>query len=150
MGKEIRTEVEIDASAQKVWDIITGFAEYPEWNPFIRRVEGRLEQGSRITIHLTTPSGTSRTYGPKITKIDPPRELRWLGKMPGLMSGEHVFEIVQEPGGRRVKLVHREVFGGLLSSFFGGSAGDIRAGFEQMNLAIKKRAEEGRAAAGGS
>jgi uncharacterized protein YndB with AHSA1/START domain len=34
--KELHTEIEIDASAERVWDILTDFASYPQWNPFIR------------------------------------------------------------------------------------------------------------------
>ncbi|MER3407514.1 MAG: SRPBCC domain-containing protein, partial [Nitrososphaera sp.] len=40
MAKEVRTEIEIAAGPQRVWQVITDFARYPEWNPFIRRVEG--------------------------------------------------------------------------------------------------------------
>lgn len=141
MAKEVRTEIDIAAGPQRVWQIITDFASYPEWNPFIRRVEGEPKQGARITINLTTPGGTNRTYEPVITVIEPARELRWVGKVPGIVKGEHIFELAAAEDGR-TRLVHREVFGGLLSPFFGRrTEEDIKAGFEQMNLALKKRAE---------
>jgi uncharacterized protein YndB with AHSA1/START domain len=38
--KEIRTEIEIEASAERVWQIITYFATFSEWNTFIRRTSG--------------------------------------------------------------------------------------------------------------
>ena len=38
--KELHSEIEIDASAERVWGILTDFASYPEWNPFIRRISG--------------------------------------------------------------------------------------------------------------
>jgi uncharacterized protein YndB with AHSA1/START domain len=31
--KEIHTEIEINASAEKVWRVLTDFAAYSEWNP---------------------------------------------------------------------------------------------------------------------
>lgn len=141
MTKEIRTEVEINASAKKVWDIIADFAAYKEWNPFIRQAFGEPKEGSKLEIRITTPSGVNRAYEPKVTRVEPEKELRWLGKVPGILNGEHVFTI-EQAGEGRVKLVHREVFGGLLSSFFGSSTHeDIKAGLEQMNAALKKRAE---------
>lgn len=141
MTKEIRTEVEISASARKVWEVIADFARYEEWNPFIRRVLGEAREGAKLEIHITTPSGVNRTYEPTVTKMEPEKELRWMGKVPGLLNGEHVFTI-QDIGAGRVRLVHSEVFGGLLSSFFGSKTDrDIRAGLEQMNAALKKRAE---------
>lgn len=141
LAKELYTEIEIAAGAGRVWEIITGFEKYPEWNPFIRKVEGKPVEGSQLEIHLTTPSGTSRTYRPKVTRVEQEKELRWYGKVPGFLSGEHVFTI-EGLAPDRVRLVHREVFGGLLVPFFGKSLDtDVRQGFEEMNRALKKRAE---------
>ncbi|WP_415283665.1 SRPBCC family protein [Candidatus Nitrososphaera sp. FF02] len=138
--KEIRTEVEIAVSAQKVWQVLTDFSRYPEWNPFIREAKGEAKEGSKIEIRITTPSGARRTYEPRVTKAEPGKELRWLGKVPGFLSGEHIFALEEKNG--VTLLVHREVFGGLLTSFFGKSLDeDVRAGFEQMNRALKARAE---------
>jgi hypothetical protein len=141
LAKEIRTEVEIAASPRKVWEIVSDFAKYEEWNPFIRKVSGQAAVGAKLEIRITTPSGVNRTYEPTVTKVEPEKELRWMGKVPGLLNGEHVFSIDQIDAGR-TRLVHSEIFGGLLSSFFGSKTDrDIRAGLEQMNLALKKRAE---------
>ena len=41
--KELRSEIEIEAPTERVWGVLTDFAAYPEWNPFIRRVSGRAE-----------------------------------------------------------------------------------------------------------
>ena len=58
-----------------------------------------------------------------------------------LLNGEHIFAIEQLEQGR-VRFVHREVFDGLLTSFFGKSLDtDIKQGFEEMNRALKERAE---------
>lgn len=139
--KEIRTEIDINASPQRVWQVLTDFERYPDWNPFIRKIEGKAVEGEKITIHITTPAGANRNYSPKVTKVVAEKELRWLGKMPGLLSGEHIFSI--EPASdNSLRLVHREVFGGLLTSFFGSRLdNDVKKGFEEMNAALKKRAE---------
>ena len=141
MTKEIRTEVEIAASPRRVWEVIANFAKYEEWNPFIRQVLGEAREGAKLEIRITTPAGVNRTYEPTVTRIEPEKELRWMGKVPGLLNGEHIF-MMEEIGAGRVRLVHSEVFGGFLSSFFGSKTDrDIRAGLEQMNAALKRRAE---------
>jgi uncharacterized protein YndB with AHSA1/START domain len=33
--KEIYTEIEINASAEEVWHVLTDFGAYPEWNLFL-------------------------------------------------------------------------------------------------------------------
>lgn len=55
------------------------------------------------------------TFKPLVTRVLPPRELRWLGRLllPGLFDGEHIFEIeaVKKDG---VRFVQRECFSGIL------------------------------------
>jgi hypothetical protein len=137
--KEIYTEIAISASRQRVWGVLIDFAKYGEWNPFIKRVHGEAKEGAKLQIHLTTPAGRNRTYDPKVTRVEPEKELRWLGKVPGFLSGEHIFAIEDMENGR-VKFVNREIFGGMLSSFF-KDTDDVKAGFEEMNKALKARSE---------
>ena len=141
--KDVTTKIEINSTPSAVWKILTDFSTYEQWNPFIHKISGEPKEGSKIDIYIETPSGKSRKYSPTITKVEEDRELRWLGKglFPGLLEGEHIFTI-EELGPARVVFTQREVFGGLLTWLFGKSANvDIRQGLEQMNNALKKRAE---------
>jgi hypothetical protein len=141
--KELRTEIEINTSPERVWKILTDFDKYEQWNPFIHKIIGQPKQGARIEIHIETPGGKNRKYGPTLTKVDEGRELRWLGKssLPGFLNGEHIFAI-EQLGPQRVRFVQREVFDGLLTSLFGKSLDtDVRQGLEEMNRALKERAE---------
>jgi hypothetical protein len=138
--KEIRSEIEIRASTDRVWRILVDFHRYGEWNPFIFHVSGQAKLGQRIAINLRTPSGRERSYEPVITRLEAGRELRWLGKSV-FLRGEHIFVLeIAKPGTTR--FVQSEVFKGLLSRFFGeGTKDDISGGFGRMNEALKTRAE---------
>ena len=35
MGKQLASQVAIDASADRVWQVLREFSAYPSWNPFI-------------------------------------------------------------------------------------------------------------------
>jgi hypothetical protein len=138
--KELRTEIEISSGPEKVWNILTDFGKYDQWNPFIHRITGEAKEGTKIQIHLETPGGKKRSYEPTVTRVDPGRELRWMGKS-WVLNGEHVFSIEQLQEGR-VRFVQREVFDGLLTRFFGKSLDtDVKKGLEEMNKALKERAE---------
>lgn len=138
--KEVRTEIEINAGPEKVWKILTDFEKYSQWNPFIKRIIGQAKEGSKIEIHIETPNGKNRKYGPTVTKVEHNTELRWIGKNL-LLSGEHIFTIKKLQAGR-VWFVHSEVFGGLLTSIFAKSLDtDVKHGFEEMNRALKDRSE---------
>lgn len=47
---QLQTEVEINAGPERVWAILSDFASYPEWNPFIRFIRGVPEKGERLEV----------------------------------------------------------------------------------------------------
>jgi len=53
--KELRTEIEIQASPEKVWQILMDFDKWPEWNPFIHTVVGKPETGEKVDITSERP-----------------------------------------------------------------------------------------------
>ena len=141
--KELHSQIEIEAPAEHVWQLLTDFAAYPEWNPFIRRVNGRPEVDEQLVVRMR-PSGTrGLTFRPTVMTVEPNRQLRWLGHLlvPGLFDGEHIFEI-EELARDRVLFVQREVFKGLLVPLLARSLDrDTQRGFEEMNRALRERAE---------
>ena len=141
--KQLHTQIEIDAPAKRVWRLLTDFASYPPRNPFIRSISGQLGPGERLQARLEPPGGRAMTFKPKVLKAEANRELRWLGHLlvPGLFDGEHSFTI--EPlEDNRVRFVQREAFKGLLVPLFARSLEtNTQQGFEQMNRALKERAE---------
>ncbi len=130
------------APAARVWDVFAAADKWPEWNPFAR-VTGRFAPGERLTVVLTPPGKSAMTFRPTVVKLDPGRELRWLGHLgtPGLFDGEHGFRVVAEDAGR-CRFEQFEAFTGLLVApilWIAGAA--TRQGFEAMNRALKARAE---------
>ena len=77
--KQLHTEIEIDAPAKRVWELLTDFASYPQWNPFIRYISGHPAPGERLQARPEPPGGRAMTFKPKVLTAEPNRELRWLG-----------------------------------------------------------------------
>lgn len=141
--KELRTEISITAPPSRVWHLLTDFASFPQWNPFIRRAIGEPREGARLEVYLQPPGAKGMTFRPRVLKAVQNRELRWLGHflIPGLFDGEHIFTIEPLEAGR-VRFVQREIFTGLLVPLFmRWMEKDTRRGFEEMNRALKLRAE---------
>jgi hypothetical protein len=142
--KELRSEIEIQASAERVWQLLTDFPSFPQWNPFIRKASGNIRAGERLEVNIQPSGASGMTFRPTVLTAEPNRELRWLGHLliSGLFDGEHSFTI--EPlGESRVRFTQREVFTGLLVPLFArGLDTDTRRGFEEMNQALKARAEQ--------
>ncbi|EHC18714.1 SRPBCC domain-containing protein [Fischerella thermalis BR2B] len=142
--KEIYTEIEIQAPDHQVWKILTDFDNFPTWNPFIRRVSGEVREGSHLEVQIQPPGKNEITFKPKVLRVMPNRELRWLGHfiIPGLFDGEHIF-LIQSLTINRTHFIQREIFRGILVPFFTRQLEtNTCQGFAEMNRALKMRSEQ--------
>ena len=143
--KELKTEIDIQASPETVWQILMDFNTWQEWNPFIHTVVGKPEVGQRVDITVRTATPKKMILHCTIIKIEPNRELRWKYHvfLPGLFRGEHSFILEPRDDGS-IHFVDREIFNGLLVPL---QAKNIdthsKRGFEDMDQALKIRAEHG-------
>ena len=140
---ELTTEILISAPPRLVWSILTDFARYSEWNPFIVSIEGEPTVGARLTVRVVPPGTKGITLTPVVLNVEPERVLVWKGRvmLPGLLDGEHRMAVEPHETGCRFR--HSEVFSGLLVPLFRHSLDtDTRRGFEEMNRALRERAEE--------
>jgi hypothetical protein len=140
--RNVASEIEIDASPERVWSILTDLPHHPDWDPFIRQIEGALVEGSSLKVRIKPPGGREVTFRPKVLRAEPGRQLRWLGRLglPFLLDGEHSWTI--EPlGESRIRFVQQEEFRGLLVPFVRSTLSNTERGFNGMNLALKQRAE---------
>jgi hypothetical protein len=144
MSKQLHTEIDIDATPERVWQVLTDFDAYSQWNPFMTRVSGAPAPGERLTIHMQPEGGRAMTFRPTVREAVPQRRLRWLGRflLPRIFDGEHSFTIEPRDDGG-VRLVQEEDFRGALVPLFAKSL-DQRTlpAFERMNRALKQRAEQ--------
>ncbi len=143
-SRVLSSEIQINSSAGQVWAVVTDFKGFPSWNPFILRASGELKVGARLEAFIQPPNSKGMTLRPKVVKVDPNHELRWLGRLyfPRLFDGEHSLRI--EPlSDKSVKFIQSEAFNGLLVPFGGSLLSNTLKGFEEMNKALKQRAEEG-------
>lgn len=138
----IETTEFIEASPERVWQILTDIGSYPEWNPFIIEGTGQLRPGARLELKMQPPGGKTMAFRPTVLRVDPERELRWLGRLfvPGLFDGEHWFRLGVEGEGTRLQ--QGEQFSGLLPHFLGQTLARTEDGFKALNTALKERAEQ--------
>ncbi len=142
---EIYTAIEINASAETVWKILTDLEKYKEWNPFVRESYGEAKLGCRLTCRPEVIEGKLQTFHPVVTKVEKERVFAWTGHVgfPWIAEGEHIFEIIPY-GDNWVHHIHRQEYRGILSPLMGAGmiSNKTRLGFIRMNEALKKKAEE--------
>lgn len=140
MTKEIKTTILIHATPQKIWKILTDFENYPNWNPFITSIEGKVEKGNKITVHIKPPDGSSMTFKPTILKKTDNEALIWLGSIlfKGLFDGKHKFQLIDNQNGTTT-FIQSEEFKGIFVWLFNPQK--TEKGFNEMNQKLKEIAE---------
>ena len=141
--KSLYTEIEINAPAILVWNVLTDFDAYPEWNPFIRSFGSIPEPGHTFDVTIQPPGKKAMTFKPVCLALIPEKELRWLGHLiiTGLFDGEHVFEI-KKIDQTHTLFIQRENFKGVLVPLLWRLiSSQTKSGFDQMNEKLKQRAE---------
>ncbi len=140
---ELFALIEIDAPAERVWQVLTDFRRYPEWNPFMPKVAGEPARRAELTAEVRPDGGRVVRLRPLIVTFRPPKELRLRARLPGLV-GEQRF-VVETLGAARSRLVHEKRFRGLLVPFVRRALdGPVRRSFEATGLALKAFAERRR------
>jgi hypothetical protein len=143
MSITVNTTVDIDASKQLVWDVLTDFAAYHEWNPDTR-IEGTAQVGSKLIVHVGATGGRGMSFKPMVLAATPGVELRWIGRLGfgGIVDGEHFF-ILEPNADGTTHLTHGERYSGALVALTKPFLNKERnqAGYENFNRVLKQRVE---------
>ncbi len=140
---EIRTEIEIEASAAEVWSVLIDFARYPEWNPFIVRLQGERAEAAALDVELSLPeSNREQRYRAQVVRAEEGRELCWESQLglKALFCQRHFFR-VEALGPEKTRFVHGEDFTGWLLKPLIGRVTEAARGLVYMNQALKRRVE---------
>ncbi len=138
---EYATSCAIEARVEKVWAVLTDAEAYPEWNPEIVKLEGTLEEGGRIKAHVRLGDGALRKIGLRVTRLDAPRVMEWVGGLPlGLFVGRRTFTVAALPGGKSQFKLHLSMTGPMAGPIL-KSVGDRQPEIEGFARALKERVE---------
>ena len=142
MSKTLVSEITIAAPANAVWEVLTDFAAYREWNPFIVEAAGQgagREQTDDPDAAGGWPGDDTATHG----RGGAGRREAAVAGTAGAALAARCRALVPAGGatGGRYRLVQTEVFSGALSRWSVASSdrGTLPA-FRLMDEALEKRA----------
>jgi hypothetical protein len=135
----IQSQIEINAPAKAVRAVLYKFDDYPNWNPFIKKVDGTVAEGKDVTVTVK-PVGKDQLSGTTTIISMTDNRLEWRGSLaiPGLFTGDHEF-IIEELDSGRTLFRQNEKMSGIIIPFF--NIEPEKAGFAAMNAALKQKAE---------
>ncbi|MCB1936846.1 MAG: SRPBCC domain-containing protein [Nitrosomonas sp.] len=140
----VDAEIEIDAPAETVWEVLTGFSDYGEWNPFIIKASGEFKAGTVMDVAIAVPVIRSMDFKLKTVSIDEGKAFVWLGTTikPKILDGLHTFNVESLEDGR-TRFSQEEKLSGLLLYFaVPFIKSQMQNNFNAMNAALKTYAEQ--------
>jgi uncharacterized protein YndB with AHSA1/START domain len=110
-----RSEIEIGAPPEVVWDVLTRFEQWPQWNPDVKSMsfDGPLAPGAEF--RWKAGPGTIVST---LEQVEPPRLVRWRGRTMSIKA-IHEWRLEPRDGGTHVET--EETFAGLLARLLRGT-----------------------------
>jgi uncharacterized protein YndB with AHSA1/START domain len=140
VSAEYVTVVNVQATPQRVWDVLTDPAGYAEWNPEIVGVAGRMTLNEHIKARVKIGGGAIRTVSMRVTAFDAPSRMQWTGGLPlGLFVGVRTFTVTPRSDGTEFRM-HLKMSGPLASLIL-KSVGDRQPEIDTFAAALRARAE---------
>ena len=137
--KEFSARTTIEASPETIWAILTDGPNYPQWDPTVDRIEGRIAAGEKISAYSKLSPG--RAFPVTVSEFVPGQKMVWSSGMPlGLFKGERTFTLTPNGQGQVDFRMH-EVFSGPLLPLIGRTIPDMTEPFAQFAAGLKKQAE---------
>ncbi|MEH6582903.1 MAG: SRPBCC domain-containing protein [Halioglobus sp.] len=140
----VSSEITLPANPELSWEVLTKFENYPEWNPYLTRVEGKLAPGETVSFTLIDGNFTDPMHlSAVVALVQPPKQFYWTGTLvlQGIHDTRHIFELKPRPDGT-TQLLHYEEFRGVLPMLLPEReqrTAHTRRAFEGMNRALQQR-----------
>ncbi|RLC94436.1 MAG: hypothetical protein DRI39_02925 [Chloroflexi bacterium] len=145
--KVVRSEIDIDAPAERVWNIVVDLARYPEWNPFTPRIGAEsIVVGKEFTLDCWMTEKQLLRDEKEVFLAYEPEQYRvcWgtsrTRGRPGIKSFR--WQICQPLDGHRTHFINYEEFHGVLAPLVNLLYGKkLQRAFDRYCRALKGRAE---------
>lgn len=140
--KTIHTEIDIEAPADIVWEVVGDLEGWQTWNP-VMKASGVLLVGETLTIDLALGGAKPTRLKPVVVHLEEGRELIWQGSVVAafIFQGEHGFRVTAVDNARS-RFEQFETYSGLLAGRLLARDGKkLETGFRAVNRMLKREAE---------
>jgi hypothetical protein len=134
---EYRVSINVRATREKIWDLLTNAADFPRWNSTVTSIRGSIAQGHKLELRVPI---SERTFSPKVTELVPAKRMVWSDGFAPMFKGERTFTLTsREDGTTDFEMV--ETFSGVMLPMIKGSLPDFGPVFDQYARDLKTEAE---------
>ncbi|MGR4867006.1 SRPBCC family protein [Caulobacter sp. LARHSG274] len=142
MQRAVEHRIGVQAPAEIVWEVISDFAAWKDWNPIHPRMEGELRIGTPLVVEVVIGDAPPATIQPVVQDWVPYEQLHWRTKrLRGFVTAIRYIEI-DKKGDQNAIFSNGELFMGPLVRFVSrDERRRLRAAYTRMGEAVRDRAE---------
>lgn len=133
-SRETSVEIDINASAGTVWNLLTDAANYPKWNSTVISIDGRIEPGQKIKLKSTLDP--KRVFKLAVKEFIPNQKLVW-----GDGQGNRVI-IIRGNSNGSITFSMTEKIGGLMFPLYAKLIPSFDDSFEKFARDLKTASEK--------
>jgi hypothetical protein len=135
---EVITQITINATPEEVWSMLIDVDKYPDWHPYIKKIEWRLERNAPIKVTYKKNDTQDAVFSAYIIDMEPNRMLSWGGSLGFIFRAKHYYRI-ESVNNDSVKLTQGEYWRGIFGGMYGKKIYvDTTNKFQLMNKKIKQ------------
>jgi uncharacterized protein YndB with AHSA1/START domain len=132
-SRETEVAIDIKATPENIWSLLTNAAGYPTWNSTVLGIEGEIAAGK--TIKLRSTLDPKRTFKLTVREFQPPSRLAW-----GDAMGKRTYTLTAKGQGVVAFAMHEKI-GGPFFPLFARMIPSFDESFNQIAADLKKKAE---------
>lgn len=132
-SRRTRVAIDISASAEEIWALLTDAERFPIWNSTVIKLTGTIAPGRRIELRSTLDP--ERTFRLRVKKFEPYERLSW-----GNVMGTRRYSL-ESIGSGRTRFTMVEDIGGPLFPLFSRMIPSFDESFERFAADLKAAAE---------
>jgi len=130
-------EINIRASAEILWSLLTDAKGFSRWNSTVTCIKGEIREGEHLRLHVP---GTNRTFTPTVSGVVPARRMVWSNGFALIFRGVRTF-VLKPHNSDSTDFVMEERFSGVMFALAKRMLPDFRPIFEAYANDLKREAQ---------
>ena len=142
MEKKVETQIEINATPEQVWAVLTDFEKMPEWSSSFQGIKGDFKEGGKATSYFKKPVGKGNMeFEHTLIDFEEGVSFGWSDPFAMGMKDHHVYRLEELPNGNTLFIQTDGVQGG--ATFLMGRlvAHNMKSMYNKFNKELKDRVE---------
>ena len=141
--REVFTEIEINASREQVWSVLTDFEKMPQWSSSFQGIEGEFKEGGKAASYFKAPIGKKNMkFEHTIIEFKEGVSFGWSDPLTMGMKDHHLYKLEELPNGN-TRFIQTDGVEGGATHFLGKLVvNNMKSMYLKFNQELKEQVEK--------